>query len=125
MQSTFVQAPPRNLQSPLLGAAASALGSISAAWAEETAADGGKFISLRERLEQEAAEAEKSKIDLGEFKGEGPWQLGLVVFIYFMYKVLTRPIEDMEETIKKVRTEDDDYFNPDFDPYKNTTFDKK
>ncbi|CAJ1336987.1 unnamed protein product [Effrenium voratum] len=75
-------------------------------------------LALKDATE-ETFDLKRPKIDLGEYRGEGPlYVIATVGFLFFAFTAWQAWTEEFGEGLgPKKWTTSDDYFNPDFDPY--------
>ena len=94
----------------------------SPAWAEEQM--DAATLAQRDAMEEAFDPKRPNRIDLGEYRGEGPWYIFAVVGIAFAIFTAIQAYRDQMGLNDERPTTADDYFNPDFDPYKGMNLKK-
>ncbi|CAL1142168.1 unnamed protein product [Cladocopium goreaui] len=81
-------------------------------------------MALKDATEETFDLKRPNKIDLGEYRGDGPWYVFAVVGLLFFAFTAVQAWNDQFGLSDEVATTSDDYFNPDFDPYKGMNLKK-
>eukprot|EP00490_Sorites_sp_Unknown_P007952 CAMPEP_0114647870 /NCGR_PEP_ID=MMETSP0191-20121206/6029_1 /TAXON_ID=126664 /ORGANISM="Sorites sp." /LENGTH=90 /DNA_ID=CAMNT_0001861023 /DNA_START=175 /DNA_END=447 /DNA_ORIENTATION=- len=81
-------------------------------------------MALKDATEETFDPKRPNRIDLGEYRGDGPWYVFAVVGVLFFAFTAVQAWNDQFGISDEVATTSDDYFNPDFDPYKGMNLKK-
>mmetsp|Transcript_62098 Transcript_62098/g.116129 ORF Transcript_62098/g.116129 Transcript_62098/m.116129 type:complete len:157 (+) Transcript_62098:42-512(+) len=121
--------PPRPAAASAAGTAGSlvALSGAAAAWAEEELDEAAKAL-MDATQENFDVKTGRPQIDLGEYRGDSAWTvIGIIGGAFLLFSTYESLVDEYGEGLvpKSTRTTSDDYFNPDFDPYRGMNIKKK